>query len=160
MSYPQKANIEQLNVDIQNFIRRLRLAEYFNGRKQKNDETIVKNKIDFIPDRSNDENLEKFITNISNEPLSPTEKQNIKRNISHAQRKARNDLKDDGDIIIKPADKGGATMIMDKNYYQSEINKLLGNTDFYKQLDDDPYKKVKKEYEKLITNLILSNINV
>lgn len=41
---------------------------------------------------------------------------------------------------------------MDTNYYESEINKLLGNTDFYKQLDDDPYKKVKKEYEKLITN--------
>ena len=41
---------------------------------------------------------------------------------------------------------------MDKNYYESEINKLLGNTDFYKQLDDNPYKKVKKEYEKLITN--------
>ena len=41
---------------------------------------------------------------------------------------------------------------MDKNYYESEINKLLGNKDLYKQLDDDPYKKVKKEYEKLITN--------
>ena len=119
---------------------------------RKNDESIVKNKSDFIPDKSNEENLEKFITNISNEPLSPKEKQNIKRNISHAQRKALNDLKDDDDIIIKPADKGGATIIMDKNYYESEINKLLGNTDFYKQLDDDPYKKVKKDYEKLITN--------
>ena len=43
---------------------------------------------------------------------------------------------------------------MDKNYYESEINKLLGNTDFYKQLDDNPYKKVKKEYEILITNFI------
>ena len=41
---------------------------------------------------------------------------------------------------------------MDKNYYESEINKLHGNTDFYIQLDDDSYKKVKKEYEKLITN--------
>ena len=39
---------------------------------------------------------------------------------------------------------------MDKNYYESEINKLLGKTEFYKQLDEDPYKKVKKEYEKLI----------
>ena len=41
---------------------------------------------------------------------------------------------------------------MDKNYYESEINKLLGKTELYKQLDEDPYKKVKKEYEKLIIN--------
>lgn len=42
-----------------NFIRRLRFAEYFIGRKQKNDKSIVKNKSDFIPEKNNNEKLEK-----------------------------------------------------------------------------------------------------
>lgn len=37
------------------------------------------------------------------------------------EREALNDLKDDGDIIIKPAEKGDATIIMDTNHYESDL---------------------------------------
>ena len=56
----------------------------------------------------------------------------------------------DGDVIIKPADKSGATVIMDRFHYETEINKLLSNEEFYKVLNKDPSKKVKKEYNKLV----------
>ena len=79
-------------------------------------------------------------------------KQNIKYNINKDQRNALKDLIDDDEIIIRPADKGGGTVIMDKNYYETEITNLLTDKDFYKQLDGDPYQKLKKDYGKLITS--------
>ena len=39
---------------------------------------------------------------------------------------------------------------MDMCHYETEINKILSNEYFYKILDEDHYKKVKKEYNKLI----------
>ena len=38
-------------------------------------ESLFRNKRDFTPEKSNHEYLEQFITNISNELLSPTEKE-------------------------------------------------------------------------------------
>ena len=52
---------------------------------------------------------------------------------------------DDDEIIIKPADIGGGTVIMDKKYYETEITNLLTVKDFYKQIDGDPYQKLKKK---------------
>ena len=41
---------------------------------------------------------------------------------------------------------------MDKKYYETEITNLLTDKDVYKQLDGDPYIKLKKDYGKLITS--------
>jgi hypothetical protein len=38
-------------------------------------------------------------------------------------------------IIIKPADKGGATVIMNKNSYLNEARRQLDNVNYYKKLD-------------------------
>ena len=48
-----------------------------------------------------------------------------------------NDLKDRSDILITKADKGGAVVIMDVKDYINEANRQLGNTHFYKSVDED-----------------------
>jgi hypothetical protein len=42
------------------------------------------------------------------------------------------------DIIIKPADKGSAVVVMDKTTYLQEAERQLSDCRFYEKLDSDP----------------------
>lgn len=154
---PQQ-NRKELKTDLQEFGRKLRLLDYFNGHGQQLDNSLVKNKSNFVPPKPNDGYLSLFIESLSNlrepNPSPPT-----KNNISSSERAALNHLERDDSIIIKEADKGGATVIMDKTYYRSKILELLTDTENYQELtqgneDDTIMKKIKrltKEYEHELT---------
>lgn len=81
-------------------------------------------------------------------------------NISTAERKALQHLKEDNTIIIKEADKGGATVIMDRTYYKGKILALLNDTENYTELpngneDANIMKKIDKltkEHKQQLTN--------
>ncbi|CAJ0933463.1 unnamed protein product [Ranitomeya imitator] len=53
-------------------------------------------------------------------------------NLLVEERHSLRNLQDDKSIIIKPADKGGALVIMDKNMYISEIMRQLSDASIYK----------------------------
>ena len=57
------------------------------------------------------------------------ERPNLKKSETKALRKLRNDT----DIVIKPADKGSATVIMNKEDYIFEANRQLENPKHYKK---------------------------
>ena len=59
----------------------------------------------------------------------------VKNNLSRAEHDALKSLKQDQDIIIKPADKGGAVVVMNKNLYKQEGLRQLNNTFYYDKLD-------------------------
>ena len=46
-------------------------------------------------------------------------------NLSRSERSALRELKRNKDIVIVPADKGNATVVMDKSLYESKITELL-----------------------------------
>ena len=48
------------------------------------------------------------------------------------------------DIIIKSADKGSATVIMDRSWYTDECNQQLNNPTFYEQQDNDKTDTIQK----------------
>ncbi|VDM01874.1 unnamed protein product [Schistocephalus solidus] len=50
-------------------------------------------------------------------------------------------LKTDESIVIGPADKGGATLIMDKTDYINKANQIFNDREAYTPLDVDPTKK-------------------
>ena len=56
-------------------------------------------------------------------------------------------LKENTSIIIKEADKGGAVVIMDKNYYKDKVLEQLNDTDYYKKearnMDNVTLRKIK-----------------
>ena len=58
--------------------------------------------------------------------------------LNNDQRKALLHLSNYGSIIIKPADKGGAIVIMDTDKYQSECLKTLSDPVFYEELPPAP----------------------
>ena len=58
-----------------------------------------------------------------------------KDNLNPEERKSIQKLRNDSNIIIKSADKGGATVIMDRENYILEANRQLNDTKYYKLLD-------------------------
>ena len=58
-------------------------------------------------------------------------------NISRAERKAITQLTRNRNIIIKPADKGSAIVVMNRDDYISEGYKQLSDTNFYNKVDTD-----------------------
>ena len=147
---PLKPNIQELN----EFTRKVRLAEYFEGNQDENDESLVRNKSNWIPPKRRDKDLESFVSNVRDIPLHPIENKNIKYNLSKPQLNCITSLANDENIIIKEADKGGATFIMDTSFYREQIIKLLSNPDYYKQLKESSHKDIMKGYSKYIEKYI------
>lgn len=58
-----------------------------------------------------------------------------KRNLNHEQLKALKSLRNNNDIVILKADKGGATVVMDHGNYINKMKDHLYNSGSYKKLE-------------------------
>ena len=54
-------------------------------------------------------------------------------------------------IVIKPADKGGAVVVWDRNLYLQETTKQLSDTHFYHQIDRDVTERHQREISSVVT---------
>ena len=112
------------------------------------DISLVKNKSNFVPALPNDQYSSLFLESISNLHETNELQETQKSNISSSEKTALRTLKEDDSIIIKQADKRGATVIMDKTYYKDKILGLLEDRETYIQLakneDDQTMKKIRK----------------
>ncbi|XP_011859649.1 PREDICTED: uncharacterized protein LOC105557106, partial [Vollenhovia emeryi] len=55
------------------------------------------------------------------------------QNINREERLALRSLRQNDDILILPADKGNATVVMDKRDYHNKVNTLLSDAQVYKK---------------------------
>ena len=62
-------------------------------------------------------------------------------NLDREERTAIKTLKQNKDIIIKPADKGAAIVVMDKTNYVGEAERQLANQVHYKRLEEPVFPK-------------------
>ena len=62
-------------------------------------------------------------------------------NLSKDERCALKFLQDNPSIVIKPADKGSATVVLNKDAYLKEAYRQLDNTNYYRKLDEPIYPK-------------------
>ena len=86
--------------------------------------------------------------------MTKTPNINIKNNnINREGRNALKHLADDHTIVIKPADKGGAIVIQDRDKYIAEGIRQLSNPDFYTETDTDltqqHFQEVKNELDEM-----------
>ena len=70
-----------------------------------------------------------------------------------SQRSALYDLQNRQEIIIKPADKSFAVVVMDRDHYTSEAEKQLGDSTYYRLLNHDPTPEFAKEVSKAISEM-------
>lgn len=125
----------------------MRLAEYFEGTEDE-DISLVRNKSNFTPPDKRNASLDEFIETVENFPK--TSCKTVKQNLSRPEWEAINDLKNDNTIIIKEADKGGASVIMDKEHYKSMVENILNDEAYYSKLNTHPEKELQLKYKKFL----------
>ena len=76
-------------------------------------------------------------------------KQKLFNNLTAEQRSALKTLAADESITIKPADKGGALVIMDTVDYEAACKKMLNNRIHYKEIQQDPTPRIVEEVAKV-----------
>ena len=69
----------------------------------------------------------------------------LKFNLSHRQRTALSNLSKDEMIVIFPADKGNATMVMDRSVSEEKLKSIVGDDNTYRKLSRDPTTRVEKK---------------
>ena len=74
-----------------------------------------------------------------------------KSNLSKLEWAAINDLKNDKNIEIKEADKGGSVVILSKSHYKSMILSQLNDEKTYKKLNSNPDQTMMEKIKALIT---------
>ncbi|BHF57236.1 hypothetical protein SprV_0100017700 [Sparganum proliferum] len=75
------------------------------------------------------------------------------RNLTVDEEKGLRSLKTDDSIVVVPADKGGATVIMDKVDYVQKANTVFNDKEAYAPLAEDPTKKQAAAIKKKVNEL-------
>ena len=132
---PITCNEIQYKTDIRKFCDKIEKFEFFNDRVQNKEDSIqndlFSNPSRWQPPSSKDSMLNNIIHNIKLQTMSPQKNNKNKSNIPLHQREALDKLMKNTDIVIKSADKGGATIIIDKIIYHSCMQKILDNRNTY-----------------------------
>ncbi|CAN7943058.1 unnamed protein product, partial [Ixodes hexagonus] len=83
--------------------------------------------------------IDNYIQAVRNDIFNSLSHRNTRKgNLSKREQQVLNNLKSREDIIIRPADKGGGIVVMNRADYIGEASRQLDNVDFYQRLPDDP----------------------
>lgn len=74
-------------------------------------------------------------------------------NLLPEEQRAIKSLQEDDRILVLPADKGRATMVMDKAQYDEKMSSLLGDRKTYKKLTKDPTSSIERKMNALLLQL-------
>ena len=167
---PPPPRKEEINDGIDAFARRLNLKEYHapedmediadNPTRQHRLTTLEKlnqngHKGPYRPSR--EPYLNTYVENIRQNIIEElTKKRRFQRNnLNERERAALIRLSNDRNIVIKPADKGGATVSLNSEDYVAEALRQLDNTEYYKKVDRDYTKEHEKNIDECITTLVI-----
>ena len=151
--------------DTENFFRKVRLKAYFanvdtmdnNVEMSDADEFVAmkpKHK-KFTPKPGQFEAVDTYIKTCKKEINKVDLQKSVKvSNLSVKEMAAMRSLKRRDDIVVKPADKGGAVCVWRKDLYIKEGMSQLENGKFYKKLDKDDTEEIQKRVDKAIKALI------
>ena len=124
-----RTNTTESKADVKTFCRKLRLKEFFTDKPITEDPRLVKPKSNFTLKRNRDPILDTYIDYLTKYPLDDLvlQQKPIRSNLTKKEWNAVQQLKNQNDIIIKQSDKGGACVVMDKDYYHGKMMELLND---------------------------------
>ena len=135
---PKKVDIFALGKDLFDFVRRLRLKEYYCGDESVDgdisDQPSFRKRSTWCPERNRDAILETYVSLLEKKILSQDLRVRCHRNLLKDEPEALDNLRRYDDIIIKPADKGSAVVVMDRARHVGEAMRQLSDKDVYNPL--------------------------
>lgn len=130
---------ENLQWEIQNYHRRVKLALYFRDSKDTEIPPFT-GPSDWTPPLAD---LPPEMENLMKQDLRAVKKhlktRKERHNISFQEMKALQELKKAKNIVIKPADKGSAVVILSREQYILEVERQLQDGEYYRKLDKPIY---------------------
>ncbi|XP_071493045.1 uncharacterized protein [Diadema antillarum] len=111
-------------------------------------------KSSWIPPKNRVPSLETYIEAVSSQVHSADTLDIASHdNLPKEERQALSSLKNRSDIIIKPADKGSAVVVMDRQQYIDEAMKHLRNPSHYTLLDFDPTNNFSQQIQSTLDDM-------
>jgi hypothetical protein len=152
-NYTIQRNIK--NID--DFNRLMQIKQFFNKKKSNNNFNNYKKRLP-IKSKWSPDTVSTEINSFTDELkiiLRKMEKIKNKNNISSSEMKALMKLKNNTNIIIKPADKGGGIVVMNKLDYVQKMNEHLNSTTVYSLISDEEIKNKEliRNYFKILYEL-------
>ncbi|KAJ1088372.1 hypothetical protein NDU88_001529 [Pleurodeles waltl] len=142
--------------NLKSFERRCRLAEYFNNNSNVDLPSSLPDPFkkfrhpkSWTPQCGRNPVLDTYILSI-NKLIKESTPKRIFDNITREERQALYHLQQRTDVIIKPADKGGAVVSMKVCDYIEEGMRQLMDTNTYKPLETDPTEDLNKEMKNMV----------
>ena len=154
---PRQIDWNEVRADINDFTRRMRLLEYFHDFPSQSDPNPFHIKSSWTPAPHRDPALDTFIDAVEHDILNLPPKP-VRDNLTTRERHALKQLSQRTDIIIKAADKGSGTVIMDRDWYINECLRQLNDTKFYRLLNTDITKDIQSRIQFYIKGLHKDNI--
>ena len=148
---PPEVNQIALSQDLSSYYRRIRLKEFFLDEPPFDPEPFYQ-KSTWTPPKNRVPSLETYIQAVSSQVHS-TDTIRPHDNLPREERQALSSLKNRVDIIIKPADKGSAVVVMDRQQYIDEAMKHLNNQSHYSPLDSDPTCNFSQQIQSTLDNM-------
>ena len=155
---PIKKDVLNLQVDINVFLRKILLLDQFGSRtsacSSNIDQSLVKKSGTFIPKDSQDIFLQTNVNKLREwaKNLNTLHVEKVPSNITEAERQAITSLNNNKNIVIRPVDKGGGIVVMDKDYYVQKAEEVLSDASTYKKLNNYSDISVMKEVTKFCEN--------
>jgi len=168
---PHKIQLAKLAEGRDRNIRNLKLRDYF---RDKNDKYDPKAFINRFKDRSQwvppnrgltleAQRAAKDIANFSERLLKgkicqertglAVQLRKSKPNLTRDQLRALQELRNDNRLVIKPADKGGAVVVMDRERYKAEGLRQLTNPHYYREINASLGLETARQINAIITSL-------
>ncbi len=149
-----KDSKHQLRLDLQKYQRRIKLEVFFEGKKVKKQKLPFTHNSDWTPSLSS---LPKQVAQLikADEDAFKNLNWSLKPrpNLQREELRALNTLKNLKEIVIKPADKGNAIVIMDREQYVWEGERQLNISDHYKPLEKPIYPETMKQVRKILEQM-------
>lgn len=144
---------DTLRADVQDYHRQLKLAVYYKDRPQAT-------QLPFTPKSTWSPALASLppeVSKLIHLDLDTFQKNYRvgfrKPNLSDFEITALQQLSRNNDVVLKPADKGSAVVIMDREDYLFEGHRQLNDSNYYSKLDGPIYKDTIPLVEKIVTSL-------
>ena len=131
--------------DVEKFLRRVQLKAFFHNKEDKSDntekdafETLTAKKSKWTPPEGQFASIDYFIKKCRHDVHKLKSNCNTKlSNLSKEEWTALINLKNRNDLVIKAADKGGATVVWRTDLYQQEAIPQLSDPAFYTKVNKD-----------------------
>ncbi len=131
---PSTSNMFELNDDLYNFTRKLRLRYHFRNNN-KFDPSITKLPSTYTPPANEDIELERIIHTVKETQVRTVKAKNPNMTPeSTTALKTLTQKVNDGTLVLKSADKGDVTVVMSQEYYYKMCMNELSKKKFYQNL--------------------------